>query len=79
MVWIRVQIRFKPTVAQSPSAKAQFIGRDRAHACGWLIKRPWKSSPFISQILEDRVLSKKVVLIVESELFFGCTEVGGIQ
>ena len=59
--------------------RPQFIGRDRAHACGWLIKRPWKSSPFISQILEDRVLSKKVVLIVESELFFGCTEVGGIQ
>ena len=32
---------------------SRLVGRDRAHACGRVIERPWKSSPFISRILED--------------------------
>lgn len=33
----------------------RLVGRDRAHACGRLIERPWNASPCIMQILEERV------------------------
>ena len=34
---------------------ARLTGRDRAHACGRLIERPWKSCPVVSKILEDTI------------------------
>lgn len=44
------------TVRSSPMFEnIRLVGRDRAHACGRLIERPWNASPCIVQILEDRV------------------------
>ena len=37
---------------QATFPHVKVIGRDRAHACGRLIERPWKSDPFISTLLE---------------------------
>lgn len=47
---------------QATFPHAKVIGRDRAHACGRLIERPWKSDPFISTLLEAGFFVQQLIV-----------------